>query len=229
MLSYGIWGESGPPRFSDVAAISASGFDVFLNRDTTLSQYHAPMSELPTGLATKRSRQAPTTGSRSRPPSGQVRQVPPLGSAEIQPLVDDNPPGTAESFQYTAGASAAVSTFHVYLDASNEAKTVIVGVYADRDGEPGALLSTGRSSTVSSGEWNAIPVQPLNLEAGGKYWLALLGPRGDGVIRFRDLPDPEGGPTRLSAQQYLSAWRGLPSAWYTGRDYANAPASLYLD
>jgi hypothetical protein len=27
----------------------------------------------------------------------------------------------------------------------------------------------------------------------------------------------------------LSAWRGLPRTWWTGTDFANAPASLYLD
>ena len=228
VLPYGIWGESGPPRVSGVAAISASTFDVFLNRDTTLSDYYSPTSQLPTGSGYQAISAGSDYGLAIQAPESQPEQ-PALGSNEIQPNVDYNPPGVAESFQYTAAASASVSTFHVYLDESNRAKTVIVGIYADRSGEPGALLSTGRSSSVTSGEWNAIPVKPMALEAGRKYWLALLGPRGDGEIRFRDLPDPEGGPTRLSAQRYLSAWGGLPTTWCTGRNYANSPASLYLD
>ena len=39
VLAYGIWGESGPPSVSEVAALSASGRDVFLHRDSTISVY----------------------------------------------------------------------------------------------------------------------------------------------------------------------------------------------
>jgi hypothetical protein len=229
VLSYGIWGESGPPRVSDVAAISTSTFDVFLNRDTTLADYHAPTSELPTGSGYQAISAGSDYGLAIEAVDPPRSESPVLGSTEIQPSVDSNPAGTAESFQYTAAASATASTFHVFLDADNEARTVIAGVYADVDGEPGALLSTGRSSSLTAGEWNAIPVPPVALEAGRQYWLALLAPRADGVIRFRDVPDPEGGPTRLSAQHRLSAWRGLPGIWSTRTDFANAPASLYLD
>jgi hypothetical protein len=229
VLSYGTWGESGPPSMSDVAAVSASGFDVFLNRDTTLSQYHAPMSDLPKGPGYQAISAGYDYGLAIEAAEQPGPAKPPLGSAEIQPSVDSNPPGTAESFQYTAAASGSVSTFHVYLDATNAATTAVVGVYADRSGEPGALLSAGRSRTVTSGSWNAISVPAVVLEAGKRYWLSVLGPRGDGEIRFRDVPEPEGGPTRLSAAQDLSFWRGLPSTWSTSRTFANSPASLYLD
>ena len=203
---------------------------MFLNRDTTLSDYYAPTSELPTGSGY----QAISAGSDyglaieavDRVAAGAV-----LCSVRTRSSrsVDSNPPGTAESFQYTAAASASASTFHVFLDASNEARTVIVGVYADVERRARRPAEHGAVQQSDAGEWNAIPVPPMALEAGRKYWLALLGPRGDGVIRFRDLPDPEGGPTRLSAQHHLSAWRGLPTTWCTGADFANSPASLYLD
>jgi hypothetical protein len=229
VLAYGIWGESGPPRTSDVSAISTSTFDVFLDRDTTVSTYHAPSADLPPGAGYQAVSAGSDYGLAIEGAGPDDPEVPVLGSAEIQPSVDSNPPGTAESFQYTATGSGPATGFHVFLDATNDAETVIVGVYTDAGGEPGRLISTGRSSSVTNGGWNAVPISPMTVEAGTRYWLAILGPRGDGVIRFRDLPDPEGGPTRLSAQHGLSARLGLPVTWRTGTEFGNAPASMYLD
>jgi hypothetical protein len=150
-----------------------------------------------------------------------------LGSAEVQPYVDSNPSGTAEAFQYTAAGNGPVDEFHLYLDERSEADQVIVAVYADDNGEPGQRLAQARSADLVAG-WNAISITQADLVSGERYWLALLSPRGSGVIRFRDRPDGEGGPTRLGDLSWLTARRGLPATWRTGREYANAPASAYL-
>jgi hypothetical protein len=152
-----------------------------------------------------------------------------VGWSGVQPWVDSNPSGTAEAFVYRATATGSASTAHVYLDEQNEADEVHVGVYSDVDGEPGARLASGRSMEVVDGEWNAIPIGTVDVIEGQEYWLALLSPVGSGVLRFRDLVDGEGGRTRLGAETWLTAGCGLPAMWTTGREFANSPASIYLD
>jgi hypothetical protein len=227
VVAYGIWGESGPPRVSNVAALSASNADVFLHRDGTISVYR---DNFPPSAPTGDGFQAVSAGydyglaiAAAAEPSGPL-----LGSSDVQPWVDSNPAGTAEAFQYTATRSAPATTLHVYLDEQNEATQVIVGVYDDAEGQPGALLATGQTTELVPGEWNPIPITSTTITAGRTYWLALLSPRESGTIRFRDLPAGAGGPTKLSGQSDLSARCGLPATWTTGHDFANAPASVYL-
>jgi hypothetical protein len=247
VVAYGIWGESGPPQgVADVTALSAAHTDLFLHSDTTISAYPGTLG-LPSGTGfqavsagndyglaieavTSPPEPTPTQTASPEPTPTQTTplpRVPALGSAQLQPSVDSNPPGSAEAFQYTASGDALASTFHVFVDEGNKAESVLVGVYADNGGEPGTLLSTGRSTTVVSGEWNRIAIAPVALKAGTRYWLALLGPQETGVLTFRDRPDGSGGPTRLSTQTDLSSW--LPGRWRSSTTFANSPASAYLD
>ncbi len=228
VYAYGIWGESGPPQASDVAAVAASNIDVFLHRDGTVSAYPGSLTGAPSGSDYRAVAAGHGYGLAVAGPPAPAPSSPVLGSAEVQPAVDSNPSGTAESFQYVASKDATADTFHLYLDETNEAKSVVVGVYSDDAGRPGALLGSGRSWTLVNGAWNAIPVSTLTLEAGKPYWLALLGPKYGGVIRFRDLPHGSGGPTQISAETDLSGRRGLPRVWTPGTDFANSPASAYL-
>jgi hypothetical protein len=225
VLASGIWGESGPPQAVDVAAVSAGGLDLFLHTDRSLTVHRGeqppavPGAGYLVGAAGADHAVAVLAGGPRVPAL--------LGSAEVQPWTDENRPGTAEAFRYTADGTGNATRFHLYVDERNEARTAVVGVYADTDGEPGRLLTSARSEELVSGGWNTVPLPPVDLAAGEHYWLALLGPTGSGVLRFRDLPDGSGGPTRLSGQQDLGSC-GLPRIWRTGRDYANAPASLFL-
>ncbi|GAA3635666.1 choice-of-anchor R domain-containing protein [Microlunatus ginsengisoli] len=238
--AYGIWGEAGPPDAAGVAAISASNIDLFLNRDTTISAYPSQAGTLPSdagyravsagygyGLAIE----SADASEPSLPPGTDQPDatLPALGSAVVQPSVDSNPPGTGEAFQYTASRSASADTVHLYLDDQNEAAQVIVGVYADANNEPFTLLGTGHSTTLVNGEWNSVTLNtPVTLEANEHYWLAILSPRGSGVINFRDLPSGSGGLTQISARHDLNARYGLPHQWSSGTKFANAPASAYL-
>jgi len=227
VVAYGIWGESGPPRVSNVAALSASNADVFLHRDGTISVYRDTFPpSAPTGEVFRAVSAGYDYGlaiAAAAEPSAPI-----LGSSDVQPWVDTNPAGTAEAFQYTATRSGPATAVHVYLDEQNEATQVIVGVYDDAEGQPGTLLATGHTTELVPGEWNPIPITSTTITAGQPYWLALLSPLESGTIRFRDVPDGVGGPTKLSAQSGLSARCGLPAKWKTGHDFANSPASVYL-
>ncbi|GAA2093927.1 hypothetical protein GCM10009841_04000 [Microlunatus panaciterrae] len=225
VLAYGIWGESGPPQVTDVAAVSASNRDVFLHRDRTVTVYPELRESVPQGdgyqsvsagfdyaLAIQAEEGLPTE--------------PVIGSAVVQPWVDANPAGTAEAFQYVATGSGTVTTFRAYLDDASTAERLVVGVYDDEGGEPGALLATGRSSELKAGDWNSISLGAgTEITAGQPYWLALLAPLCSGTIRFRDLPEGEGGPTRLGFGDDVA----LPSHWRSSRDFTNSPASIYLN
>jgi hypothetical protein len=223
VLAYGIWGESGPPRETGVTGLSAANLDLFRHSDGTITVYRgatAPAGSRYEAVAAGSDYGLAIVGT-DEPPA------PLLGSAEIQPEVDSNPSGTAEAFQYTAAGSGPATAFHVYLDERSEADQVIVAVYADKNGEPGQRLATGRSADLFAG-WNSIPLTRVEVTSGERYWLALLSPVGSGVIQLRDRPDGVGGPARLSGQLWLTARHGLPATWRTGHRQADAPASAYL-
>ncbi|WP_270888309.1 choice-of-anchor R domain-containing protein [Pedococcus sp. 5OH_020] len=228
VLAYGIWGEAGPPRLQNAASVSASTVDLFLGRDTTISSYPTQTGDRPADAGYL----AVSAGEGYSLAIHAVQEplpwIPPLGSAEVQPWVDSNPAGTAEAFQYTASRDASVSTLHLHLDASNAARTLVVGVYRDDHGRPGTLLSTGTSRDPVAGQWNAIPISTTQIEAGQRYWLALLGPKDTGLIRFRDLPSGTGGPAIISRQTNLTSSRGLPASWTSGTRFTSSPASAYL-
>jgi hypothetical protein len=109
----------------------------------------------------------------------------------------------------------------VYLDASSDGERVAVGLYADADGHPGALLTQGSAAAKADG-WNAIEVPDAAVTAGRRYWVALLG-TGSGQIAFRDQPDDchsETTPDGLDLD-------ALPASWTTGAEYDDCPLSAY--
>ena len=77
-----------------------------------------------------------------------------------------------------------------------------------------------------AGAWNRVPVTPVGVSAGTAYWLALLGPAGGGIVRFRShcCYTNAGTPLAVSAQTSLVT---LPSSWTTGAVYRDGPMSIY--
>jgi len=66
-----------------------------------------------------------------------------LGDQSIESALDSNGPGQAEAFTFVAGSSGTAGTISVYVDAQNSASAVLVGLYADDNGNPGSLLADG--------------------------------------------------------------------------------------
>jgi hypothetical protein len=139
----------------------------------------------------------------------------------VQPSADNDAAGLAEALQYTASATGTARTLSLYIDAGSAAKSVVVGLYADGGGKPGALLTQGTITSPQAAAWNTVSVSAAQVSAGTKYWLALLGV--GGRVNFRDVASGA-GPTQNSAQANLS---GLPSTWGSGANWANSPASFY--
>ena len=145
-----------------------------------------------------------------------------FGDQKIETGLDSNVSGFAESFPFTAATSGSARTITTYIDNRSQATTLILGLYSDRSGHPGALLASGKSSFPSEGTWNSVAIPATAITSGSKYWVTLLG-RG-GTMYFRDLSN---GTCRSegSAQSSLSA---LASTWKTGRTWATCPVSAYV-
>ncbi len=147
-----------------------------------------------------------------------------LGSNTILAGNDYNPAGSAEAFIYTATATGTANQVAVYLDSTNTATKIVVGIYANTAGDnPGALLTQASLTNPTKGAWNTLSVPGANLAAGTKYWIAVLGPLGAGTLQFRDTGS--GGKAVASSQSNLS---NLPATWTSGGVYNNSPMSAYV-
>src|SRR5271163_3710716 len=153
---------------------------------------------------------------------------PPMGSSvligefAVENYIDTNPVGRAEAFQATANASGTVTAINLYLDSTNLAPNVYVGLYADSSGNPGTLLGQGNTTHPVAGTWNQITISSAAITAGKPYWIAVLGPS-SGAIKFRDRAS---GPchSQTTASTTLTS---LPTSWVTGTVYPTCPLSAY--
>lgn len=152
-------------------------------------------------------------------PSGAVL----LGDQSVESNRDSNAAGQAEAFQAVAAASGTVRSVSVFVDPFSTATSLHVGLYSDSAGHPGTLLASGIDDAPLAGAWNTISVNPVDVVSGQVYWIALLGPTGQGTLHFRD-HGSGGGSTETSAATTLES---LPSVWRTGTVYLDGPVSAY--
>jgi hypothetical protein len=143
-----------------------------------------------------------------------------LGKTNVGSSLGESQSGTAEAFPVQAVATGQVDSLSVYLDSSNGAPTVWVGMYTSHHRHPQTLLSKGIISNPVAGQWNSVSLPPAQVSAGATYWLALLGV--DGVVQFRDryaMCRPE-----VDSQTSLSS---LPATWTTGSRWPTCIASMF--
>jgi len=147
-----------------------------------------------------------------------------LGDPNVETQVGSIPVAQAEAFQATANASGTMQSLVVYLDSTSTASQLVVGLYADASGHPGALLSQGSSTMPVAGAWNPILVPAASLAAGTPYWIAILGTT-SGTLAFREAA-PGSCASEVDAQSSLTS---LPASWTTGTVGSNCPASAFGD
>jgi outer membrane protein assembly factor BamB len=145
-----------------------------------------------------------------------------LGDQTIESSVDSNALNRAEAFQTTAGLSGTVGSLTVYTDTRSTATKVYLGLYADNNGHPGALLSQATSTSLALGAWNTIPISPVSVVANTRYWIAILGTT-TGTPFFRDRASGS-CKSEGSSQSTLTS---LPATWSTGAVYSDCPISAY--
>jgi outer membrane protein assembly factor BamB len=145
-----------------------------------------------------------------------------LGTQSVLGNRDSNGLGQAEAFQTTAVASGPLSSLSLYLDASNSATRLTLGLYTDNAGHPGTLLTQATTTTIASGTWNTLTVPSVSITSGTKYWIAILG-SSSGSFQFRDNATATCG-NEGSSQTNLTT---LPTTWTTGQIWSNCPVSGY--
>lgn len=144
-----------------------------------------------------------------------------MGDQTIESQLDYNSPGTAEAFQTTATASGTADSISFYLDAKSAATQVVVGVYADASGRPGALQAQASTSAPTAGAWNTIALPNTAIAQGTNYWIAILG--ASGTVRFHDRS--HGCSSQTNSATNLTV---LPPTWTTGSTYTDCPISAYV-
>jgi hypothetical protein len=147
-----------------------------------------------------------------------------LGSQTIQSEVDTDEPGVAEAFVVTANDSGLANQINLYLDKANAATQVVCGIYDDSGSGPGKLLGQATIANPSNGAWNVLPLAPIQVNAGSRYWIAVLAPSGGGKFAVRDV-NTGGEQSQTSRQTSLHE---LPASWAAGEVYPSAPLSAYL-
>ena len=155
--------------------------------------------------------------------SSPANAAPLLGNSTIAATLDSDSAGEAEAFRATAGTGGTATQMAVYLDASNAATKVILGVFTDANGHPGTLMTQGVINAPAKGTWNTLAIAPIALTSGRYYWLALLAPAGTGTVKYRDTAG--GGRSETSSSGILSA---LPTTWTTGTTYPDGALSMTL-
>ena len=146
-----------------------------------------------------------------------------LGDRSIESMVNGLPSGMAESYQMTAATSGTLNSLSAYVDASTSATNLLVGMYSDSNGHPDTLLTSGSTTQFKKATWNTIPVPPIAITAGAKYWFSLLGT--GGYMKFRQKQGSGGWINELNS---VSGLASLPSRWTSGTVYpSGALTSVY--
>jgi hypothetical protein len=153
---------------------------------------------------------------------------PPLelaGEKAEGPAVYPLPMGVAKAFPVVAAKSGLITSVPVYVDTGSAASKLIVGIYKDKAGHPGARLATATLGAAAAGKWNSIPLGAAAVTAGTKYWLAILSPKSSTapLVYLRDASG-SGGVMESSAKSSLTS---LPSSWSIGKQVYDGPLSLY--
>jgi hypothetical protein len=110
-----------------------------------------------------------------------------------------------ELVRFQAINTGSVTEFKVKSEGSYNVK---VALYADRAGEPGALITAMNTGQAVASDWNILSFTTTNITSGTYYWLAIIGDAsgafqstfsGDGTRRYKagtysifSFPDPAG-------------------------------------
>lgn len=155
----------------------------------------------------------------SIPTFAQTQQF--LGNSQILNLRDTNNVGMAEAFPVTASTSGQVNYLSLFLDASNSASTISVGLYTNYHGHPGTLLRQAVIAQPVAGTWNSVQIAGVQVTQGKRYWVAVLGLNGQ--IEFRD----SNSNWCYSETSRQTALTSLPASWWPGSQYSSCLLSMF--
>jgi hypothetical protein len=148
-----------------------------------------------------------------------------LGTDLVGPERKGVDKGQATAFRHSATADGPVDTINVYLDKVDRRAKLAVGIYEDDRGRPDRLLAASTAtSDLEARAWNSLTIPSVALEAGERYWIAVLPIGGDVTVRHFDRP-AKGTPYGVTAKGHSHS---LPSSWRTHDTLDRmGPASVY--
>jgi hypothetical protein len=139
-----------------------------------------------------------------------------------------NPLGTAQGYVFTPDDSGTVDRLSFYLDGSNTASGVELGLYSGTTDSATERLGRCVIASPQADAWNSCTITAATVTTGATYWLAYLQPAGStGTLEYRE-GVVQGVPTTYASQDHDAA--SLPAAWSNGTGYARGyRASIYAD
>lgn len=109
-----------------------------------------------------------------------------VGTATVQTTAVTQNAGTVNAHPVAAVASGTVSKLKVYVDATNTATTIRLGLYAQASSAPAALVASCSITSVTNGAWNACTVTGSpSVTSGATYYVAPLAPSGGSGVALR--------------------------------------------
>ena len=180
-----------------------------------------------TGVATKvraanKTRAATRAATNTRAPASSPTDPVLLGDTSVQSRAS-NAAGIAQAYEATATTTGTATDIEVYINDGNAATQVIVGLYSDSAGEPGALLTSGRISDPTSGAWNDITVSPVSITGGSTYWIDILGV--GGTIQY-SATRHHGEASYVQSGTDLTS---LPQTFVGSQTLPTSPLSAYVN
>ncbi len=145
-----------------------------------------------------------------------------IGNTSVQSGTDNNVAGMAEAFPFTSSTSGSTVAASVYVDGASAATGLLVGLYSDSAGAPGALLGQASLPSPSSGAWNTFGFPSVSIGANTPYWLAILGT--GGPLNFRD--DSTDGSCQSMTTDAANL-TSMPSS-FSGTSWDTCNVSAYL-
>jgi hypothetical protein len=155
---------------------------------------------------TNRSAPAVAHSQVSRP----VRMATLLGRAMSASTVRGGSVGHAEAFRFDEQVAGTAHAVNVFVSGRSTAKSLAVGLYTDKNGDPGSLLASNSMPVPDTGGWVTVPIKGTPLTKDAAYWTAVLGKGGRLDTRDRQSASCVG---TVEVKPDLSA---LPQYWGQG-------------
>ena len=210
---------------------------------TTAGKYTAP-AEVPAGGTVT----VTATTSKGAKDSKTIEITPPGGTKGLlagdatatYTVSDQTTAGREEAFQFTAKSTGTVEEllFRTNATANTGVTGVVLAVFAENGGKPGAVLGQGTASgTPAVSSWIKVSGLAVPVSAGTKYWLVAL-PTGSGKLHYNaavgsggtgNVESTAGGMSTATAQSAWETFNQGPVGFQANGTVGEAPASVTIE
>ena len=145
-----------------------------------------------------------------------------FGDKTIESSVDRDTAGSVKAFRFVDETNGTARSISIYVASHSRARTLLVGLYSNKSGDPGSLLASASLSAPKSARWNKVTIKSTAVKAGQDYWVAVLNK--GGTLYFRDRS--KGVCTSENARAIRPT--ALPRSTRKGRRSKACPISAYV-